>query len=94
MRVFRYLFDVADQVDLRMYEGARLLMVRAVGPHQVEMWALVDERAVMARRRLRLTGTGHRISASETEHYVGTTVSGDGAGRLVWHVFDLGEVLG
>ena len=95
MRVLRFQFDVADLVELRMNEGARLLRVQAVGVHQIEMWALVDESGYLARRQLRIVGTGHRVNEMDTEKFVGTTISGPTqATRLVWHVFDLGEVVG
>jgi len=94
MRVLRWTFDVDDQVDLSLPESAELLYVKAVGMTKIELWALCQEEAPMAIRRLRIAGTGHHIDEFDTADYVGSTVSHDGPARLVWHVFDLGEILG
>lgn len=68
-----------------MPAGAVLLHVAAVND-VVCLWATVDPDAAPAKRALYLAGTGH----DPRGEYVGTAVTLNG--RLVWHVFDLGEV--
>lgn len=94
MRVLRWTFEVADRVILQIPQQAQLLMVKAVGLSQIEIWALCEEDAPLVDRRLRVAGTGHHIQTVDAAVYVGSTVSHDSPARLVWHVFDLGEWVG
>lgn len=93
LRVLRYDLPVRDRLDFPLQAGAKLLAVRPTGLSTVEIWALVDEAQPMSRRRLKMAGTGHAINPDEVGEYVGTTVAESGGTRLVWHIWDLGEVV-
>ena len=88
MEVWKFPFATKDVQELTMPRGARLLHV-AVQQEQLCLWALVRPEAVTVRRRIRVVGTGQKISVNDSEKYVGTAMSF--GGELVWHAFDLGE---
>ncbi len=84
--------------QLEMPEDAQVLTVQfqddASGPGG-KMWALVDPARVKVKRTFQIFGTGHAIDLDTYEtadiKYVGTYQQF--GGELVWHLFDLGEVI-
>lgn len=91
MKIFKYPIEIADRVSILMPKGARILCFQT----QEEIpciWAAVDPGALMVPRRFRVVGTGHEVKVdvdSMASAYVGTAQMM--GGRLVWHLFDLGE---
>ena len=88
--VWKFELPIDDYVTiLAIPRGARLLTV-AVQDGRLVLYALVDTAYPNVMRRMRIAGTGHPISGDEAANYVGTVLMH--GGRLVFHVFDLGEV--
>lgn len=88
--VWKFPFDVTDDISIEMPAGAEVLHVEAQAG-QPCIWALVDPAAKKVERRFRLAGTGHPIAIrprSQFDH-VGSFFMA--AGALVFHLFDLGE---
>lgn len=85
--IYKYVLDVEDEQQLPMPKGATILHVASVSD-QVTLWALVDPDAPVVNRKFVIHGTGHDVT--EPDQYVGTAITMNG--RLVWHVFDRGEV--
>jgi hypothetical protein len=94
MKVIWKFFLEPDAIDgIEMPRGAEILSVGVQhgGP---KLWAICDDRAPTAKRRISVVGTGHGmtgrgladVSAAE---FIGTFQLQGGA--LVFHVFDLGE---
>jgi len=88
LTVWKFQPRIADVAVVEMPKGARILRAGIQGVTFC-VWALVDPKAPMAERRIRIAGTGHDIAPSHTETYVNTFEMNGGA--LVFHVFDLGE---
>lgn len=86
--VWKFPLEVTDHVDVVMPVGAKLLNVEGQGEKGC-VWALVDPDAPREVRRLRIAGTGHVLTAEETEKYIGSFQLLHGA--LVFHVFDLAQ---
>jgi hypothetical protein len=89
--IYKYPFQVDDQVDLKLPWGARILSVqkqRRSLPGELELWALIDTEESPADRRLIICGTGHDASyiAQNDLRHIATVLEQDGA--LVWHVFE------
>ena len=84
MTVYKYSFSVPG-TELLMPAGAELLTVQRQD-EALCLWARVDPARPMARRLIRVVGTGWPDAEGA---YVGT-VQED---WLVWHVFDGGEAL-
>ena len=85
--VWKYEVPVRDEVALQMPQGAKLLHF-GLQQEQQCLWALVSPCAPRRVRRFRLAGTGHPIA--EAGEYVGTVLRVKD--RIVFHLFDLGEV--
>jgi len=87
-RVFKYAVPANDEFTLSMPTGARLLSVQSqLG--EPFLWALVDDAAETATRKFALRGTGHDAEGLEGSVFVGTFQLANG--RLIFHLFDLGE---
>jgi hypothetical protein len=81
--VWKFPFEVADQVVLRMPEGAEVLDVQAQDGVPT-LWAVVDVDAPLVERRFELRGTGHPLG--DIGPYVGTfQLLGGG---FVGHLFE------
>jgi hypothetical protein len=92
MTVHKYpLADLCSSYQVSMPEGAELLAFQ-LQFEQPTVWAKVDLRARLVDRLLVLVGTGHELPqvAGVVPAYVGTLQQA--GGRLVWHLFDYGEV--
>lgn len=84
-RVFKYPFDVQDDVSITMPKGARILTVAAQYDRPC-VWAEVNPDASPETRQFRLSGTGHALGNDEGLPYVGTfQLYG---GMLVFHLFE------
>jgi hypothetical protein len=86
--VYKYELPTEDIAALQMPAGAELLHVGVQGS-DVMLWARVDPDAPCVTRRVRFAGTGHPLGEGADAPYVGTALLYNG--RLVFHVFDLGE---
>ena len=84
MRIWKWPLTVTDRQTLPLPDGAEVLAVQVHGdtPH---LWALVDEKAALARRVFATYGTGHRVPDCPGI-YLGTYQIHGGA--LVFHVFE------
>lgn len=86
--VYKYQLAVTDEQQVKMPVGAKILCVQRQGAFFC-IWATVNQTNETTRRRIFVRGTGHPLSGSEGA-YIGTFQIDDG--RLVFHVFDGGEV--
>lgn len=88
--IYKYPFLLADEVDLQLPKGARILHVaqQPMASGDLQLWAHVDRRQSLVTRKLRVYGTGFDMPG-DAGKYVGTVLVNGGA--LVWHVYDLGE---
>jgi hypothetical protein len=84
--IWKYPVLVTDTFTIHMPTGARILSVQ-VQDGGAMMWALVDPDAPKVTRTFRVAGTGHKVDAAGV--FVGTFQMLNG--RLVFHLFDLGE---
>ncbi len=93
MRIWKYTIMIQDETImiqdetiLHMPGGAKILTVQMQNgvPY---VWVLVNPDAMMARRTIRVFGTGHPIPSGYDDHHIGSVQDG----ALVWHVFDGGE---
>lgn len=80
MRVFKYQFDLDDEVEVKMPFSAKVLRV-AEQHGRPTMWALVDDEHTVHTFRFLIRGTGHPVPYGVG--HVGTFF----AGAFVWHVF-------
>jgi hypothetical protein len=86
MTMWKFQFDIADEVVLYMPQGAEVKHV-ATPPEgrSIFLWALVDpEAAKDEARKFYIRGTGHPVP--DGLKHVGTAVAA-GTG-LVWHMFE------
>jgi hypothetical protein len=82
--IFKYPFDVADDVRLEVPKGARILTVQEQAGRACA-WALVDPGAPISSKDLLIRGTGQPVDAEELGEYLCTFQMH--GGRLVFHVF-------
>ena len=100
--VWKYELRAGDEQLIEMPRGAVLLCVdvqsvsmrlsdggRSPGTEQPCLWAVVHPERETCVRRVLIVGTG-QLTELEGAEYVGTFQLG--GGRLVFHVFDAGEV--
>jgi hypothetical protein len=87
MKIYKFEVPIYDDAVIMMPKGARILSVQVQHGKPV-LWALVDHNAPEVKRRFAVRGTGHDIDGLVGE-FVGTFQLRDG--RLVFHLFDLGE---
>ena len=80
MRVFKYPFEITDDVEIKMPVGARVLHV-AMQDDQPTLWALVDDTHMAETHRFWLRGTGHPVP--DGAKHVATFFDGP----FVWHLF-------
>ena len=81
--------EVNDLLTLSVPKGAELLTMQVQNGEPC-IWALVDPSAPKVTRAFAVRGTGHDASGLEASKHVGSfQLLG---GRLVFHVFDLGEL--
>lgn len=83
--IYKYQFDVADEVTLDMPTGAKVLCVQMQRDAPC-VWALVDASAPLEPRCFEVYGTGHKIENVSGLQYVGTFQMRDGL--LVFHLFE------
>ena len=89
LRVFKYLVEIGNYFEVELPRSAQILTVDLQGS-EIKLWALVDPKRPMIKRRFRLSGTGHPIEEDmENLKYINTFLVHEGA--VVVHVF---EVLG
>lgn len=80
-------FALPMQGDLTMPKGARILSVQMQNG-QPHLWALVDPKAPLVMRNIRVYGTGWDVE--ETGTFIGTFMTE--GGQYVFHVFDGPEI--
>ena len=85
MRIWKWTLQVTDLQSLALPEGAKLLAVQAQGD-MPQLWALVDEKALIEHRTFATYGTGNPTPDGDLGQYVGTYQTHGGA--LVFHVFE------
>jgi hypothetical protein len=81
--VFKYQFEIVDDVSVEMPIGAKVLHVEDQRGAAC-LWALVDPEATKEVRCFRLAGTGHPIDPATIGEHVATWQSGP----FVWHLFE------
>lgn len=82
--VYKYNFEIADEVCIEMPLGADILCVQVQNDTPC-IWALVDTEQPVQKRWFSVYGTGHPAPNAYLREYVGTIQMM--GGRLVWHVF-------
>lgn len=83
--IYKYPIHITDAQSIVLPVGAQILCVQVQRGHPW-VWALVDDKAPVKPREIRVYGTGHMLPASTDDHrYIGTVQLGD----LVFHVFEL-----
>lgn len=90
-RIWKYelMLDNGDVCHVEIPQGARILSAGIQGETFV-VWALVDPEQSKVPHRFAVHGTGHPISDEVAPaRYLNVVLTGP----LVFHVFDLGEVL-
>lgn len=88
MTVWKYPVRI-DNGDQELQVPRKVEWLTAQMQHgQICLWALVDPKAPMATRRVRVVGTGHPTVPDEGASYIGTVQ----VSPLVFHVFDTTEV--
>ncbi len=89
-KVFKYVLEFADYVELELPVGAKILHF-GIQYGDPRIWALVDPIARKEIRKFRFAGTGHPITEHDSElDFIGTVIMRGGA--LVWHLFEVKEV--
>ena len=82
--IWKFPFEVTDEIKIRMPKGAEILTVEAQGSSPC-IWALVDPDASMEVVTFRVYGTGHPVETMNIEEHVGTFQLEGGA--FVGHLF-------
>jgi hypothetical protein len=80
-RVFKYQFDVDDDIVIEMPAGAQVLKADAQDGIPT-LWALVDDTAPGHQYHFTMRGTGHPIPDD-----IGPHVGSFFHGPFVWHLF-------
>ena len=88
--IWKYEIEQTGLQEIYMPEGARILCVQ-VQRKTACIWAMVNKRLPMEKRKIYVTGTDHDIEDGIVPmlDYIGTFQLLEGA--LVWHVFELVE---
>lgn len=84
--IYKYSFDVADEVSLNMPRGAEFLSIQ-VQKQRPTMWFLVDDSEELEEKRFRIYGTGFVLDNEVAQFYRGTFQLV--AGTFVGHVFEI-----
>jgi hypothetical protein len=87
--IWKYPLVVVDEQTVQMPAMATMLCVQ-LQQESPCLWALVDEINPKTQRRILIRGTGHDASGIVGYRYIGTFQMLEG--RLVFHVFDGGDV--
>lgn len=87
LKIYKYPFEVQDNVEIKMPMGASILTVQ-VQDNNPYIWAIVWPDHPLELRRFRLFGTGHPIDMElkQLNKYIGTFQLLDG--RFVGHLFE------
>tara|TARA_R110000803_G_scaffold20201_16_gene52282 strand:- start:539 stop:799 length:261 start_codon:yes stop_codon:yes gene_type:complete len=84
MKIYKYEFEVVDELTIAMPRGARVLSVD-VQRGAPCMWALVDPDELPLNRKFAVYGTGHPMD--QVGEFVGTFQMA--GGLLVFHLFEV-----
>ncbi len=82
-RIFKYPFELGDDVTVWMPEGAKVVSVQ-VQREGVCFWAIVEPQAPEVQRRFSVRGTGHELG--DVGEFIGTVQTHGGG--FVWHIFE------
>ena len=80
--IWKYPFEIADEIVLAMPGGAGVLSVQMQG-NTPTLWALVDTDAQRELRSFVVWGIGHEHNTAPGS-YVGTIQEG----QFAWHIFE------
>jgi hypothetical protein len=80
--IWKFPFDVADEITIEMPKGAKVVHVGPIWPMH-NLWAIVDTEAPLEERKFSIRGTGHPLPPRSAK-YVGTWW----ADPFVWHLFE------
>lgn len=81
MRVFKYQFEIEDDIEIKMPWHGQVLKVD-MQDGKPTLWALVDDTYTTETRRFLLRGTGHPVP--DDVMHRGTFFDGP----FVWHLFE------
>ncbi len=82
--IWKFPLELVAEQDVEMPEDGRVLTIQTQG-ETLTLWALVDQTNKLAKRRIRLHGTGHPFAGHQGV-YLATVQNGP----FVWHFFDMG----
>ena len=86
--IWKYPLEVTDYQELELPKGAKILSVGESRDGELALWALIPHGPLeKEKRKFRIAGTGHFITPSETQNFIGTVITNDGF--LVWHIFEI-----
>lgn len=84
MTIWKFKLDITDTQELVMPEGA-IFLSAAEQFGEICLWAQVDERRPLSKRRVHVYGTGNPMTTIPTRFLATVVTRG---GHLVWHVFE------
>lgn len=82
--IFKYEIKIEDYQIVMMPKNA-VILCTGVQYEKMCLWALVDPKAEMEKRRIIVKGTGHTVDEKNMK-YIGTNQLMEG--HLVWHIFE------
>ena len=88
--IWKYTLDVSDDISRCVIRKKARILSAGVQGRDIVIWALVDTDESPAYWNFAVRGTGHPIEEHVAARPLVNTVF---MGPLVFHVFDLGEVL-
>lgn len=83
--IWKFPLELTDDQIVMMPDEAEILTVQ-IQELSLCLWALVDPRLPMLRRKIEIIGTGNPAIDRERK-YISTVQMADGA--LVWHFFEI-----
>jgi len=88
--VDKFLFNYST-THIEMPRGAKILKAIACGSNRFALWALVDPKAPLRKRAIKLYSTGQEINdeLALTGYYIDTLEDGP----YILHIFDHGEMM-
>lgn len=82
--IYKYQFDIAEEVQIKLPQHATFLSVQ-VQDNKPTLWAQVETGHAFVIRTLHIYGTGHSLDMFATERKYLATIQVNG---FVWHIFE------
>ena len=88
MTIWKYEFEIADEVKISMPLGAEILSVGTQRRGFICVWALLDPNASTITRLFRVFGTGHPFDVVMYKFW-GTVTEDYNGVPAAWHIFEV-----